>query len=103
VIGDQKRIQPRKKSAVERIDAADDEKQQKFSGEEMITDTIEDPHSDNSFKSFITKMKRPISFQTRSFLIRIASPCDRTDTVLLYAAAFSCAPDRCRLQGIWSI
>ena len=50
MIGDQKRIQPRKKSADERIDAADDEKQQKFSGEEMITDTIEDPHSDNSFK-----------------------------------------------------
>lgn len=55
MIGDQKRIQPRKKSAVERIDAADDEKQQKFPGEEMITDTIEDPHSDNSFKSFITE------------------------------------------------
>lgn len=38
MVGDQKGVEPRKKGSIEGIDAADDEKEEKFSGEKMMSD-----------------------------------------------------------------
>ncbi len=43
--GDQKGVEPRKKRPVEGIDAADDEKEEKFSGVKMMSDLMDEIHA----------------------------------------------------------
>lgn len=48
-VGNQEGIEPGEKGSIEGVDAADNEKQQEFTGEEMVPDLFDDMQAEGSF------------------------------------------------------